>query len=79
MPMTSGRSIEARGRDPAPAVVRRSAAEAHARVVRLEPPSRLLARRALQRLRRVPWQHVWIVALAAALLLFALFGFFREY
>jgi len=39
----------------------------------------LLARRAARRLRRVPWRHAWIVALAVLLLILALFGLFRQH
>jgi type VI protein secretion system component VasF len=68
--MTSGRLIEA---NPAPVILPGRAAE---------PPvaRRMQAlHRASRRLRRVPWRHVWIVGLAALLLILALFGLFPQH
>jgi hypothetical protein len=71
--MTSGRSIEA---NPAQAILPRGTAE---------PPTAPVARRlpvfrsASRRLRQVPWRHVWVVALAALLLILALCGLFQQH
>jgi hypothetical protein len=72
--MTSARSIEA---NPAPAILPRRAAEPP--VARRAPAFRTLVLRASRRLRRVPWRHVWVVALAALLPILALFGLFQQH
>ncbi len=71
--MTSGRSIEA---NPAPVILPGRAAEPPAApIVRRMPALRSASRR----LREVPWRHVWVVALAALLLILALFGLFQQH